>query len=76
MTRPVESELTISCLQCEWSVETVNTPAMCRERSSRPRTLTWRPTSSTPLMSFSDSGCTARTMPSLRLRPRMSETPR
>ena len=26
MTRPVESELTISCLQCEWSVETVNTP--------------------------------------------------
>ena len=27
MTRPVESELTISCLQCDWSVETVNTPA-------------------------------------------------
>ena len=26
MTRPVESELTISCLQCDWSVETVNTP--------------------------------------------------
>ena len=27
MAKPVESELTISCLQCEWSVETVNTPA-------------------------------------------------
>ncbi len=27
MSRPVESELTISCLQCDWSVETVNTPA-------------------------------------------------
>ena len=27
MTRPVESQLTISCLQCDWSVETVNTPA-------------------------------------------------
>ena len=27
MTRPVESELTISCLQCDWSVETVNTSA-------------------------------------------------
>ena len=27
MTRPVESELTISCLQCDWSVETVNTPS-------------------------------------------------
>ena len=27
MARPVESQLTISCLQCDWSVETVNTPA-------------------------------------------------
>ena len=27
MARPVEAELTISCLQCDWSVETVNTPA-------------------------------------------------
>ena len=27
MTRPLESQLTISCLQCDWSVETVNTPA-------------------------------------------------
>ena len=27
MTRPVESQLTISCLQCDWSVETVNTPS-------------------------------------------------
>ena len=27
MARPVESELTISCFQCDWSVETVNTPA-------------------------------------------------
>ena len=27
MAKPVESQLTISCLQCEWSVETVNTPA-------------------------------------------------
>ena len=27
MAKPVESELTISCLQCDWSVETVNTPA-------------------------------------------------
>ena len=27
MSRSVESELTISCLQCDWSVETVNTPA-------------------------------------------------
>ena len=27
MSRPVESEMTISCLQCDWSVETVNTPA-------------------------------------------------
>ena len=26
MLRPVETQLTISCLQCEWSVETVNTP--------------------------------------------------
>ncbi len=26
MTRPVEFELTISCLQCDWSVDTVNTP--------------------------------------------------
>ena len=27
MAKPVESHLTISCLQCDWSVETVNTPA-------------------------------------------------
>ena len=27
MAKPVESELTVSCLQCDWSVETVNTPA-------------------------------------------------
>ena len=27
MAKPVESELTSSCLQCDWSVETVNTPA-------------------------------------------------
>ena len=26
MAKPVESQLTISCLQCDWSVETVNTP--------------------------------------------------
>ncbi|MYE54515.1 MAG: hypothetical protein F4X34_04880 [Chloroflexi bacterium] len=26
MTKPVESQLTVSCLQCDWSVETVNTP--------------------------------------------------
>ena len=25
MARPVETQLTISCLQCDWSVETVNT---------------------------------------------------
>ena len=27
MAKPVESQLTISCLQCDWSVDTVNTPA-------------------------------------------------
>ena len=27
MTRPVEAQMTISCLQCDWSVETVNTSA-------------------------------------------------
>ena len=27
MAKPVESQLTISCLQCDWSVETVNTPS-------------------------------------------------
>ncbi len=27
MARPVESNLTISCLQCEWSIETMNTSA-------------------------------------------------
>ena len=27
MAKPVESHLTISCLQCDWSVEAVNTPA-------------------------------------------------
>ena len=27
MAKPVESQLKISCLQCDWSVETVNTPA-------------------------------------------------
>ena len=27
MARPVETQLTISCLQCDWSVETVNTPS-------------------------------------------------
>ena len=27
MAKPVESQMTISCLQCDWSVETVNTPA-------------------------------------------------
>ena len=27
MARPVQSQMTISCLQCDWSVETVNTPA-------------------------------------------------
>ena len=27
MARPVESQLTITCLQCDWSVETVNTSA-------------------------------------------------
>ena len=26
MTKPVEAQLTVSCLQCDWSVETVNTP--------------------------------------------------
>ena len=26
MAKPTESQLTISCLQCDWSVETVNTP--------------------------------------------------
>ena len=25
MARPVETRLTISCLQCDWSVETTNT---------------------------------------------------
>ena len=25
MARPVETKLTISCLQCDWSVETTNT---------------------------------------------------
>lgn len=25
--RPVESQLTVTCLQCDWSVETVNTPS-------------------------------------------------
>ena len=25
MARPVETQMTISCLQCDWSVETVNT---------------------------------------------------
>lgn len=27
MARPVETNLTISCLQCEWSIETLNTSA-------------------------------------------------
>ena len=27
MAKPVETQLTITCLQCDWSVETVNTPA-------------------------------------------------
>ena len=27
MAKPTESKLTISCLQCDWSVETVNTSA-------------------------------------------------
>ena len=27
MARSVESNLTVSCLQCEWSIETVNTSA-------------------------------------------------
>ena len=27
MAKPAESKLTISCLQCDWSVETVNTSA-------------------------------------------------
>ena len=27
MAKPVESQMTISCLQCDWSVETVNTSA-------------------------------------------------
>ena len=27
MSKPLESQLTISCLQCDWSVETVNTPS-------------------------------------------------
>ena len=27
MAEATESQLTISCLQCEWSVERVNTPA-------------------------------------------------
>ncbi len=26
MAKPVESQLTVSCLQCDWSVKTVNTP--------------------------------------------------
>ena len=26
MARPAETKLTISCLQCDWSVETMNTP--------------------------------------------------
>ena len=25
MARPVETQMTISCLQCDWSVEAVNT---------------------------------------------------
>ena len=27
MAKPTESQLTVSCLQCDWSTETVNTPA-------------------------------------------------
>ena len=27
MSKPIESQLIISCFQCEWSVETVNTPS-------------------------------------------------
>ena len=27
MARPVETQMTVSCLQCDWSVEAVNTPA-------------------------------------------------
>ena len=27
MPRPLETRLTISCLQCDWSVETTNTSA-------------------------------------------------
>ena len=27
MARPVETNLTVSCLQCEWSIETLNTSA-------------------------------------------------
>ena len=27
MAKATESQLTVSCLQCDWSVETVNTPA-------------------------------------------------
>ncbi len=26
MAKPVESQLTVTCLQCDWSVETLNTP--------------------------------------------------
>jgi|GEM_PF-3212436 len=64
-----------SCFQCDWSVETVNTPAQASRAFLEAGTLTWRPTSSTPLRSFSDSGCTARTTSSLRFLLRMLETP-
>ncbi len=36
MSKPGESQMTISCLQCDWSVETVNSPAQdARDAAAR-----------------------------------------
>ena len=54
MARPMETQMTISCLQCEWSVEAVNTSSRNHLRSLRLLTPTRTNMSSTHLRSCND----------------------
>ena len=48
----LKTQMTISCLQCDWSVETVNTPGRCHLRSLKLRMPTRMDMGSTPSRSF------------------------
>ena len=73
MARPVETQMTISCLQCDWSVEAVNTSVQASSAFLEAAHAHANNMSSTRSRSSNGSGCTARTMSSLRRHLRTHE---